>query len=177
MRQRKNQRIPSAPAEASARASFITHPTKIDRASPPPSRKRLFATWSMTSRKSRLQAAGMPRRVIRIPIPQAARLRGQPSPSIVDDTTTSSSEIAEVSAPTTSEAKKSGPTTRPTVPMPANAWGRVMKRAPTVLSFTASDRPKAKIIGKTTRPAMKAMPTSAPAMTSDSLGRCWSRPR
>ena len=111
------------------------------------------------------------------PMTQAARERDQPRPSMADATTTSRSEIAEVRAPTISAPKKSVPTTRPTPPISAKAWGSVMKSAPTVLAPTSADSSSAKIIGNTTKPAMNAMAMSAPAMITAALGRLTSRPR
>ena len=73
-----------------------------------------------------------PRSVIAPPASQSRPPRPA-DPSIADATTTSRSEIAEVSAPTTRAAKKSAPTPRPMPPISAKAWGSVMKSAPTVL--------------------------------------------
>ena len=149
----------------------MIQPTKIDTANPPPSNRMLFATWSKAPRMSVLHADGMPSSVIATPQTSVARLRSQPSPSIAVETTTSSNEIADVSAPTTSAAKNSTPTTRPIAPMLANAFGSVMNSAPTVLAPTSSERSSAKISGNTTSPAMNAIPMSEIAITELSFGR------
>ncbi len=113
----------------------------------------------------------MPSSAIAAAESQAARRRAQPIPSITDATTTSRSEIAEVSAPTTRARKKSTPITWPAGPMVAKALGSVMKSAPTVLATTSSSSPRAKSSGKTTSPATNATPKSETAIISDSSGR------
>ena len=79
---------------------------------------------------------------------------------MIDATPTSSSETEEVSAATTSARKNEKPTTRPTVPISANAPGSEMNSAPSVAPCTSSERPNAKITGNTTRPPTKAIEKS-----------------
>ena len=71
----------------------------------------------------------------------AARRRDSCISSITEAVTTSSSEIAEVSAPSASAMKKNSPTTRPTVPIASKAPGSAMNSAPTVLAPTAPCSP------------------------------------
>jgi hypothetical protein len=81
------------------------------------------------------------------------------------------SETDGVIAATKRAPKKRKPTTRPAGPMVSKAPGMLMNRAPTVLSPTSPDRPRAKMSGKTSRPARKAIPKSETAIVIDSRGR------
>ncbi len=73
-----------------------------------------------------------------VPVSSAARRRVRPNSSITEAVTTSSSEIADVSAPTASTTKKNRPMIRPSGPIASNALGTAMNSAPTVLALTAS---------------------------------------
>ncbi len=91
--------------------------------------------------------------------------------------TTSSSDIAEVSAPTKRAAKNMRPTNLPAAPMAMKALGRLMKSAPMALSPISRDKPNAKITGNTTNPAKNATPKSETAMVAADAGRFSSRDR
>ena len=125
------------------------------------------------------KAAGEPSSVIAVPITTEACMRDQPSPSIAADTTTSSSEMADVRAPTTRRREEAeGPRSAcHTAPISEKAWGSVMKSAPTRAArplrpgeAQGVDQRKHHQAGEEGDPQK-----SAPAITTDSLGRCWHR--
>ena len=115
------------------------------------------------------KAVMMPNPKITPPSVHAARARPQLWASIKYDATTSSSEMALVSAAKTSSPKNTIPSIMPSSPISANASGMLMKTSPGPLLGSC---PYEKIIGNIIRQASNAIAVSKIAIDTD----CPSKP-
>lgn len=157
--------------------SGITHPTKSAISNPPKGNKILLDIKSKKSRKLFPailiviapcdNADGIPRSKIAPPMIKAAFCLDHLALSIIYATTTSSNEIADVSAATARSRKNNADHIWPPG-INANTLGNVMKVSPGPALGVA---PNAKTVGKITNPARNAAAVSNNVIVAAALGK------